>query len=81
MEFLIKAFKTKKQYNLAESLISKEQLQQTIGRDFNKSIANILGLVSLLDENSASDRDFEDIRRYLSTEATNLDVMVKKLCA
>lgn len=80
MEFLVNAFKTKKQYHLSESLISKEQLQQTIGRDFNKSIANIVGLVSLLDNNSASDPDFDNIRRYLSTEATNLDVMVKELC-
>lgn len=80
MEFLVNAFKTKKEYYSAESLISKEQLQQTIGRDFNKSIANILGLVSLLDDNCTSGQDFEDIRRYLFTEATNLDVMVKKLC-
>ncbi len=81
MEFLVNAFKTKKQHHLSELLISKEQLQQTIGRDFNKSIANILGLVSLLDENCTSGQDFEDIRRYLSTEANNLDVMVKNICA
>lgn len=80
MEFLVNAFKTKKQYDLSESLISKEQLQRTIGRDFNKSVANILGLVSLLDDGGISDPDFEDIRRYLSTEANNLDVMVKNIC-
>ncbi len=81
MEFIIKPATAKKQHLLTEELVSKEQIRSTIGRDFNKSVANIRGLVSLLDEGFTSDRDLDYIRRYLSTEASNLDVMVKNMCA
>ena len=81
MEFLIKPTSTKKQqHHFVEELISKEQIRSIIGRDFNKSVANILGLVSLLEEGFTTGRDLDDIRRYLSTEANNLDVMVKNIC-
>lgn len=82
MEFLINAPLTKKQYHLVNQLsISKEQIQRIIGRDFNKSVANILGLISLLNAGFNSDQDLEDIHHYLATEANNLHLMVKKICA
>ncbi|MGI4750722.1 MAG: hypothetical protein ACRYFB_08815 [Janthinobacterium lividum] len=82
MEFLINAPLTKKQYHLVNQLsISKEQIQRIIGRDFNKSVANILGLISLLHAGFNSDQDLEDIHHYLATEANNLHLMVKKICA
>lgn len=81
MEFIIKPATSKKQHHLVEESVSKEQIRSTIGRDFNKSVANIRGLVSLLDEGFTSGQDLENIRRYLSTEASNLDVMVKNICA
>lgn len=81
MEFIIKPATAKKQQRTTEKLFSKEQIQSTIGRDFNKSVANIRGLVSLLEEGFTSGQDLDYIRRYLSTEASNLDVMVKNICA
>ncbi len=81
MEFLVKSFEAKKDHHLADELVfSKEQILRTIGRDFNKSVANIVGLVSML-EDGVSDQDFEIIRSYLSKEATNLHVMVKGICS
>lgn len=81
MEFIIKPSPVKKHYHIAEELVSKEQIRSMIGRDFNKSVANIRGLISLLDEGFTSGHDLEYIRSYLSTEASNLDVMVKNMCA
>ena len=81
MEFLVKSFEAKKDHRLADELVfSKEQILRIIGRDFNKSVANIVGLVSLL-EDGVSDQDFDSIRSYLSKEATNLHVMVKGICS
>jgi len=81
MEFIIKPATAKKHQRTTQESVSKEQLQSTIGRDFNKSVANIRGLVSLLEEGFTSGQDLDYIRRYLSTEASNLDVMVKNICA
>lgn len=82
MEFLVKPTDSKKEYNLTDELaFSKEQLLQKVGRDVNKSVANIVGLVSLLDDSNSKDLDFNKIRRYLSSEATNLHGMVKEICS
>lgn len=51
-----------------------------MGNDFNKSVANISGLISLLNAGFTSGKDLEDIRRYLSIAATNLNMMIKDLC-
>lgn len=81
MEFLIKASETKKDYNLIDELTSsKEKIVSVIGRDFNKSVANIVGLVALMDDPDTSDQDVKDIHRYLSIEANNLHLLVKNIC-
>lgn len=59
---------------------SKEEIISTIGRDFYKSVANINGLVSLLNNAATSDSDVETIHRYLSIEAHKLDFLVKGIC-
>lgn len=81
MELLINYPKVQKMNNhITELTTSNEKIISTIGRDFNKSVANINGLVSLLSDASASDPDVEIIHRYLSIEAHKLDFLVKDIC-
>ncbi len=81
MELLIE-YKAEKQHSLVEELTtSKERIMCTIGRDFYKSVANINGLISLLNDGSAADPDFKQIHSYLSKEASKLQSMVKEICA
>ena len=59
---------------------SKEYLVKTIGRDFNKSISNLNGLVSLLNDSSTSEADIEQIHLYLSIEVKKLRLLVLNIC-
>ncbi len=82
MELQIQLRKLNRQYPLADKLsFSKEKISKIIGRDFNKSVANIIGLVSLLDDTAISDQDFKTIQKHLDTEAKNLRLMVKDICS
>ena len=82
MELSLKHRKAEKNYNLInEFTFSKEKIMSVIGRDFNKSVANIVGLVALLkDETDNSDQDINTIHQYLSIEANKLNTLVKDLC-
>lgn len=78
MELLVES---KKAYNVTdEGSFRDEKILSRIGRDFNKSVANINGLISLLDDLNTSDPDFKKIQHYLSSEALKLQVMVKDIC-
>lgn len=82
MEFLIKSFETEKEGKvIAELTSSKERIIKSVGRDFNRSVANIKGLVSLLEDDKISEEDFKSIQNYLAAEAKKLDVLVKDICA
>ena len=82
MELQIQPRKLNRQYHLSDKLsFSKEKVIKIIGKDFNKSVANIIGLVSLLDDTAVSDQDFKTIQKYLTTEANNLNLMVKDICS
>lgn len=82
MEFLIKSFETEKERKvIAELTSSKERIIKSVGRDFNRSVANIKGLVSLLEDDKISEEDFKSIQNYLAAEAKKLDVLVKDICA
>lgn len=82
MELLIETNKVKKQDILVdEDLFSNEKIIKIIGRDFNKSVSNIAGLVSLLDDNDISEQDFKTIKNLLSVEAFKLRFMVKEICS
>ena len=81
MELLINYPKVQKMNNhITELTTFNEKIISTIGRDFHKSVANINGLVSLLNDVTAADPDVETIHRYLSIEARKLDFMVKDIC-
>ncbi len=82
MEFLIKSFETEIERKvIAELTSSKERIIKSVGRDFNRSVANIKGLVSLLEDDKISEEDFKSIQNYLAAEAKKLDVLVKNICA
>ncbi len=82
MELLLEYPKPEKMHTVInETTTSKEKIISTIGRDFYKAVANINGLVSLLNDVSSNDPDFRQIHNYLSSEATRLQFMVKDICS
>lgn len=81
MELLLESNLSKKTLRSDNDVtIPIEKIISTIGRDFNKSVANIKGLISLLDNISVSDPDFKQIHHYLSAEALKLQYMVRDIC-
>lgn len=64
-----------------ETKISNENVVKTIGRDFNKSVANLNGLIALLNEGNTSEMETEQIHRYLTIEVKKLKAMVLNICS
>lgn len=82
MELLLEYPKPEKMHDLMNGPIhSNEKIISTIGRDFYKAVANINGLVSLLNDVTPNDPDFKQIHNYLSSEAIKLQFMVKDICS
>ena len=68
-------------YKLANKLeFARENVVKTIGRDFNKSVANLNGLVALLNEGDTSAVETKQIHRYLTIEVKKLKAMVLNIC-
>lgn len=81
MELLLKHYNVKINTDIIDDLtFSKNQVINKVGLDFNRAVANMIGLVSLLDEEGTADPDFKTICKYLSIEAQNLNSMVKDIC-
>lgn len=81
MELIRTSVEAEKDHHLIDGrTFSEEKILCTIGRDFNKSVANINGLISLLNDLDIADPDYKRAQSYLSVEAHKLQFMVKDIC-
>lgn len=81
MEFQIRSFEKRKDVNIIDELTaSKQRIIKMIGRDFNKSVCNIIGLLNLLKDEDPASEDFKNIQKYLSKEASHLHTLVENEC-
>lgn len=81
MEILTKPLENRKTFSLVEEIYtSKEKIVKLIGRDFNKSVCNMIGLIDLLKDEDPASEDFKNIQKYLSKEASKLHTLVENVC-
>ncbi len=81
MELVLKHCQTEQGCNhFTELTSSNQKLLSVIGRDINKSVANLLGLIALLDEEGIADPDFKAIHIYLAQESKKLHFIVREVC-
>lgn len=77
MESLSENDQTGRAANSSTTLAAIQEKLSQPGREFYDAVANMIGLVALLNDHNTSEPDLINVRQYLSVEAGKLAILVK----
>ena len=81
MEFQYKNAEKKNEANIFGEITASKEMMRVIGRDVNKSVCNLAGLVELLKDEDPAHEDFQNIQMHMNTEVTQLRRLIADMCS